>query len=302
LTNSLSFIPCEKSITTVKAITWHSWKDRLLAERLLRKTVIIENYLSENNHHWEETFWWLLARNYGMKVNADAFEAMARSLAPSILARHKNQLPQLEALLFGQAGLLRHRFREEYPRWLQKEYRFLKRKYGLSPIPYPIHFLRMRPGNFPTVRIAQLAGLLHKSMHLFSVLKETGTAKEIKKIFETTAGEYWNSHYRFDEISGHQPKKPGMDMIENILINTLVPVLFAYGHYHNDQHYKDRALQWLEETAAENNSIIRRFQQCGIQSSTAYDSQALIELKSRYCDEKKCLDCAIGNCLVSPEV
>ncbi|MBL7709885.1 MAG: DUF2851 family protein [Chitinophagaceae bacterium] len=295
---SSSFIPCEKTIHTVREITWKSWKERLLAERLLRKAAVVETYLQQNSYHWEATFWWLLARNFGIKVNADAFEAVARSLSITILAKHKSQIHQLEALLLGQAGLLNEDFTEDYPVMLQKEYTFYKNKYGLQPINNPVFSLRMRPGNFPAVRLAQLAMLVHHSVHLFSEIKEAAGVKNVKSRFDITANDYWHYHYRFDELSAFRKKKLGVDMIDNIIINTIVPVLFAYGNYHNEQPYKDKALQWLEETAAEKNVITKGFEKLGLENRVAYDSQALIELKNNYCHPKRCLDCVVGNAIL----
>ena len=248
---STAFIPCEKSIHSVRDITWRSWKERLLIERLLRKAGIVETYLQQNNYHWEETFWWMLARNFGMKVNAEAFEAIARSIPLSILAKHKNQIHQLEALILGQAGLLKESFEEDYPKLLQKEYKFLQSKYNLQPIQLPLFSLRMRPGNFPAIRLAELAMLVNESAHLFSKIKEAVSAKEIKQFFEVTANDYWHYHYQFDEASAFKKKRTGTTMIDNIIINTVAPVLFAYGSYHTENKYKDKALQCLEEIAAE---------------------------------------------------
>ncbi|MEJ0101172.1 MAG: DUF2851 family protein [Bacteroidota bacterium] len=295
LMNASSFIACEKSIHSVRDIVWNSWKERLLAERLLRKADIVKQFLQQSNYHWEESFWWLLARNFGMKVNAAAFEAIAKSIPLNILAKHKNQVQQLEALLFGQAGLLSTDFTEDYPTLLQKEYKFLQTKYNLKPVYERIYFLRMRPGNFPTIRLAQLAALVHESSHLFSRIKEAGSVKEIKNWFDISANDYWHYHYRFDEASSFKKKKPGSDMIDNIIINSIVPVLFVYGNYNNETRYKLKALQWLEDTAAENNSITNGFRLINIENKNAYDSQALIELKNEYCNKKRCLECSIGN-------
>lgn len=298
LMNSSSFIPCEKMIHSVRDIIWKSWKERLLAERLLRKAKIVVTYLQQNNFHWEETFWWLLARNFGMKVNADAFEDMARSFPVNILAKHKSQIHQLEALLFGQAGLLDSRVEEDYPKLLQKEYKFLQSKYKIKPIHIPLHFLRMRPGNFPTIRLAQLAMLVQGSAYLFSKIKEGSSVKAIRKLFDVTANDYWHYHYRFDETSSFKKKKLGDTMIDNIIINTVCPVLFAYGNYHNENKYKDKALKWLEQTTAETNSITKGFLKLNIENKNAYDSQALIELKNEYCNKKRCLECSVGNYLL----
>jgi hypothetical protein len=295
---SATFIPCSKSIHSVSALTWTSWKDRLLAERLLRKAETVKQYLSENKGHWEETFWWLLARNFGMHVNSEAFEAVARSIPLSMLARHKNQIHQLEALLLGQAGLLDEQFTEDYPRMLQKEYRFSSRKQQILKVHTPVLFLRMRPGNFPSIRLAQLAMLIHTSAHLFSRIKEMATLKEVKECFNITANDYWHYHYRLDKPSGFKKKNLGTAMIDNIIINTICPVLFAYGCYHKEEQYKDKALQWLRGTVAETSSITRGFRQMGVAMEDAADTQALLELKQAYCDQRKCLDCSIGNVIL----
>ena len=298
LMNSDSFIPCEKSIHTVKEIILDSWKERLLVERLLRKAVIIDTYLQQNNYHWEETFWWLLARNFGMKVNGDAFESVARSISINLLVRHKKNIHQVEAFLFGQAGFLDEQLKDDYPKLLKREYAFLKKKYSLKTIHLPIHFLRMRPGNFPTIRLAQLAMLITASTHLFSKIKESNFVTEVGKWFDITANDYWHYHYRFDEAAPFKKKKLGENMMNNIIINTIVPVLFAYGTYYNENNMREKALQWLEKTPAENNHITKGFQQLRIKNNTAFDSQALLELKNEYCHKKRCLECRVGNALL----
>jgi hypothetical protein len=300
--NSPSFVPCEKSIQQVTPIVWLSWKQRLLAERLQRKSAIVQQYLKETNDHWEETLWWLIAANFGIKVNAAAFEAVARSLPIQILAKHKSQVQQLEALLMGQAGLLENDFKEDYPLALKKEYRFLKTKYHLPAVHHPVHFLRMRPVNFPGIRLSQLAALIHGSSHLFSRIRETASVKELKQWLMVTASDYWHHHYVFDEASAFKKKTTGRQMIENIIINTVVPLLFAYGCLHKEDGYRNKALQWLEETAAEKNAVSGKWQHRGIENSNAFDSQALLELKTQYCDKKRCLECAVGNALLKGAV
>ena len=298
LMNATAFIPCEKSIQQVNMLTWKSWKDRLLAERLQNKAAIIFEQLAANNNHWEETFWWLLANNFGIKVNRDAFEKIARSLPVNILAKHKNQIHQLEALLFGQAGLLENNFADTYPAMLQKEYLFYKAKYKLQPIQASLFFLRMRPANFPSVRLAQLAMLINKSTSLFSVIKESHSLKEIKELLNVTANDYWHYHYLFDEASAFKEKKLGTQMINNILINTIIPIVFAYGLYNQEETYKSKALQWFEEIAPEKNNITNAWAGLGIENKNAFDSQALIQLKNEYCNKKRCLKCAVGNRLL----
>ena len=298
LMNATAFIPCQKSIHQADMLIWKSWKDRLLAERLQHKAAVIFNNLAANNNHWEETFWWLLANNFGIKVNSDAFEKIARSLPVSTLAKHKNQIHQLEALLFGQAGLLQINFTDSYPCMLQKEYLFYKAKYKLQPIQASLFFLRMRPANFPSVRLAQLSMLINKSSSLFSVIKESQSLKEIKQLLNVTANDYWHYHYVFDEATAYKEKNLGTQMINNILINTIIPIVFAYGLYNREEAYKNKALQWLEEIAAEKNNITNAWAGLGIENKNAFDSQALIELKNEYCNKKRCLNCAVGNRLL----
>ncbi|HWI91214.1 MAG TPA: DUF2851 family protein [Flavisolibacter sp.] len=298
LMNSVSFIPCANAVSKVKEITWLSWKERLLAERLTRKSSIVFKFLEENNAHWEESFWWMLARNFGMKVNSDAFESMARSIPVNILAKHKNQIHQLEAMLFGQVGLLNENFNEDYPKLLQREYNFLKKKYEFRPIHSSVHFLRMRPGNFPTIRLSQLAALIQNSAYLFSKILETEKVSEAKKLFDVTANDYWHYHYRFDEASGFRKKVIGKDMTGNVVVNTIVPVLFAYGLYHKEEKYKNKALRWLEELSSEVNTITKGFTSLKLSNKSAFDSQSLIELKTQYCEHKRCLQCALGNAIL----
>ena len=200
--------------------------------------------------------------------------------------------------MFGQAGMLNIDFKEDYPKLLQREYNFLKKKYRLAPIYIPVHFLRMRPGNFPTIRLSQLAALILNSAHLFSKFLETEQLQAIKKMFDVTANDYWHYHYRFDACSSFKKKVIGKDMIANVIINTIIPVLFAYGLYHKEEKYKNKAILWLEELSPEVNSITSGFDALKAANKSAFDSQAFIELKTQYCDNKHCLKCAIGNVLL----
>lgn len=293
-----SQIPCSGGVASVKDLVWMKWKERLVAERLQRKSEYVLQLLHNNHYHWEEVFWQLLARNFGLKVNADAFENIARSLPLTVLARHKNQLTTLEALLLGQARLLEGTFTGDYPQLLQREYYFYQHKYQLVQPPNQVHFLRMRPASFPTIRLAQLAMLLYNASHLFAWAKETESMDAIAARLNVKANDYWHYHYRPDEPSPFKEKRLGESMVNNILINTIVPALFTYGLYHQEQHYKDKALQWLETITAEKNSIIHNWQQLGIAVDNAWHSQSLTELKTQYCDKKRCLDCSVGNALL----
>lgn len=299
LLHSGEFIPCGKKILNMDDPAWHSWKDRLVAERLFRKAAMAGVFLRENNYHWAEAFWWLLARSFGSRLNADFFESLARSIPLSILARHKNQLNQLEALLLGQAGLLNGQWEEDYMILLQREYQFLQHKYGLTQVHGQPLFLRMRPVNFPTVRLAQLAMLIHQTSHLFARVKDAAELKEIYQWLDITANDYWHYHYRPGEISGFKPKKVGAVMIESIIINTIIPVLYTYGHFYKEEALKEKVLRWLTELPAESNTIIEGYANLGITTRNAFDSQAMLELKSSYCDQLRCLDCAVGITLLN---
>ncbi|MBX2924298.1 MAG: DUF2851 family protein [Chitinophagaceae bacterium] len=295
---SQSYIPCEKSVAAVPGLIWMSWKERIIAERLERKAITIKKYLDETSFHWEEVFWWMLARNFGITVNSNVFEEIARSVPVTILAKHKLQIHQLEAFLFGQAGLLQQRFRESYPLMLQKEFRFYKKKYGFKRVSQPVHFLRMRPQSFPTIRLAQLAVLIHRSSHLFSEVKQATDLQEIRKLLGVTANDYWHYHYRFDEETAFAEKTLGHQMINNILINTIVPVVYAYGHLNSEEAFKNKAVNWLNDIPAEENAITRQWKLLGITSQSAFDSQAINELAKRYCCNKRCLSCAVGNAVL----
>jgi hypothetical protein len=298
--NNMSHIPCESEWLNHGWIADEKWLDQLLHERLFKRSEKIKEYVVKSQGHWGEVFWWMLARNFGYKVNADAFEALGFSLPLSLITRHKHQIHQLEAMLMGQTGLLSGKFSDQYAKLLQREYLFLKIKYKLKPVPIPVQFLRMRPQNFPTLRLAQLARLINESVHLFNVVKECDDLDLLKKKFRVTANDYWNDHYRFDETSARKEKMLGNSMIENLFINTVIPVLFAYGIYHNDKHVIKKAIDWMYSLQPENNVITAIYERVGLTVKSAAESQALYELKKDYCDQKRCLECFIGKSFLFP--
>ncbi len=296
LIQSSSRIPCQNHIHTIDEFYIKSWLDRLVIERLERKTASILSSLKMNHNNWEETFYQFLARNFGLKINAEPFELLAKSLPVKVLAKHKNNLHQIEALLFGQAGLLNRKFKNEYPNALKKEYRFLQKKFSLKPIELHLwKFLRLRPANFPTIRIAQFAQLIFQSSHLFSKILECKTVKELDKPFNINTSAYWDTHYNFDTPSTNKKKKLGKTAVNTIIINTIIPFLFIYGKQKANNAYQKKALQLLENIPSENNNIIKNWQQLKVRTKSAYDSQALLQLKNEYCNNKKCLYCVIGN-------
>jgi hypothetical protein len=280
------FIPCERVIATVGEEVWREWKQRLLLQRLQRRALLIRSWLEENRQHWEETTWWLLARNFGLTVNGSAFEAIGRSLPIRLLARHRGDTFGLQALLLGQAGLLDKEYpglpEEGFPALLQKEYGYLQKKYRLVPIQTPPRFLRMRPAHFPTVRLAQLAALLSGHTGWFAAILEADEPGDLGDWLRVEAG----------------GKKLGQIMKNSLLINTFVPLLYAYGWLRGEPACQEKALRWLREARPESNAVLTGWMRLGVVNKNAADSQALLELKSGYCDPKKCLDCAIGKVLL----
>jgi len=302
LLKSERWIACEDEINKVDPFILRFWFSALMIERLQSKTTEILAILEQNKNNWNETFYHLLARNFGMKTNAIPFELLAKSLPLNILSKHKNDLFQIEALLFGQAGLLNETLLgDDYFLSLRNEYSYLYKKYGLSGIESHLwKFMRLRPINFPTIRIAQLAKLIHHSSALFSRILETEDPKELQKLFDVSASEYWDIHYRFNKTSEENRKKTlGETVFNNLIINTIAPLLFVYGDQHLDQAMKDRALLLLEKTAPESNQIIRKWNELGIDSRSAFETQALLQLKNTYCTNKKCLNCQLGAKIVT---
>ncbi len=289
------WIPCHNHFHTVPQMTRTLWLDRMLVERLEQKTTAIREALERNGGDWEETFYQFLARNFGLKVNAEPFEMLARSLPQRILARHKDNLPQLEALLFGQSGLLPDDCADIYPNELKKEYDFLRKKYGLTPIEaVQWRFLRLHPGNFPTIRLAEFARLTAQSAHLFSKVLEVEKQGDIEALFNVKLDGYWLSHYTFGQESPKKNKSLGKEAIRLLTINTIVPFLFLYGKMRGEEAFKDKALQLLEALPPEKNSVISGWERLGVEPPSAYQTQGLLQLKNVYCDKKRCLECAVG--------
>ncbi len=294
-----TWIPCQHHFSKVKEITKNLWLDRLLVERLENKTTDIIRSLEINKNNWEETFYQFLARGFGVKVNTEPFEQLARSLPLLILGKHKNSLFQLEALLFGQAGMLEIDFKDDYPIRLQKEYNFLKKKYNLQSIHSESwKYMRMRPANFPSIRIAQFATLVYQSSHLFSKILAVQNVKEIEHMFEVKISNYWQTHYVFDKPSIKRKKSLGKNSIHLLIINTIAPFLFLYGKSIDRESLKEKALELLEELQSEKNTIINEWRKLGMNPSSAYQSQALLHLKKNYCDKKNCLNCSIGHAIL----
>ena len=298
---NMSRVPCEAERTRLGIMPGEPWKEQLVRDRLETKASLILSNLEFLTGHWEEVFWWQVARNFGYSVNADAFEEMARSLPLSMVSRHRNLIQQVEALLLGQCGLLGGKYEDPYALLLQREYRFLRHKYGLSMIRTPVKFLRMRPSNFPTVRLAQLSMLIHGSHQLFSVVRELHTIGEVRALFSITANDFWHYHYRLDKSADFMQKTLGKTMVDNIIINTVIPTIYAYGKHRQDNQFIEKSLRWLHETSAEMNTVTRIFFGEGNTAVSAFDTQAVLELEKNYCAFKRCLECEIGRKLLTEE-
>jgi len=301
LLDAKTWIACENQFHKIDPLLLQLGFNRLMIERLENKTNDILTRLQQNNNDWNETFYQILARMFGFKVNALPFELLAKSLPLQILAKHKNNLSQLEALLFGNSGLLHEELiGDDYFLALRDEYSFLHKKYGLKGIEGHLwKFMRLRPGNFPTVRISQLAALVHRSNGLFSKILEMEKLDDISELFKVKASGYWNEHYRFNKPSPRNSKKEmGENSINTLIINVVIPFLFVYGELQNKTVLKNRALDFLEQLPPESNSILKKWAELGIEGRSAFETQALIQLKNNYCDRKKCLNCQIGVKLV----
>ncbi|HEY3388014.1 MAG TPA: DUF2851 family protein [Prolixibacteraceae bacterium] len=303
LIKSHDWIGCASLLYQVDPFRIKFFLNGIVIERLKQKIDAISKVLTETKEDWGETFYCMLARSFGLKENALPFEMVARSLPQSVLARHHDSLFQIEALLFGQAGLLGDElFGDEYYLELRKEYRFLAVKYGLKPIAGHLwKFMRMHPGNFPTIRLAQFASLIFHSKGLFSAVVEANNLEDLKKLFMVEASEYWDKHYSFNKPSVTRKKVFGDQIFRLIVINVVVPFYFLYGESQNKLFLKDKALDILEQVPAENNSSINRWAEAGVVAANALESQALLQLQHNYCEPRKCLDCTIGHKIILHE-
>jgi len=268
------FVPCERQLSAVGAGVWQQWMRTLATRRLQRRALVIFGWLEHLRQDWEETTWWLMARSLGQPVNAAVFEAVARSLPLRLLRRHRLHGPTLEALLLGQAGLLKEAAPEiaHGGAGAYREYIFWQKKYGLRPVSPPVSFLRMRPGHSPEQRLTQLAALLADGKGWFSIVRDAATMEEVLQALGGVKG-------------------LGAEMRRGMLINAFIPVLFAYGQ-------TEKALRWLEELKVERNATVRSWQGLGVVAADAAGSQALLELKNEYCNARRCLECAIGRAVL----
>ena len=290
-----SYPPCYRIIPSLPPFTAHSWMTALQMERFEQKATLLNERLKRCQGNWEDAFFITLARNFGFGLNGDAFETWAHRLPFRAVDKHRNDLFQIEAIFFGQAGILEDSDGDGYYLRLKKEYTYLQHKFGLIPMDASLwRFLRLRPANFPHIRIAQLACLYHRAYGLLSRIMETETLQGVRDILKGGTSEYWLTHYTFGGSSPSRPKTLSNTSLDLLIINTVVTFLYAYGLHKGNRVLCARAGSFLEELKAENNYITRMWEQCGMKASNAADSQALIQLKKEYCYKKKCLYCRIG--------
>lgn len=305
LVNNPHTIACQDEIRKVDPIFVRHWLNSLLIERLQGKSEAILKILAATGNDWDETFYRLLSRYFGFRVNTEPFEMLAAALPFRIIRKHSDNVFQIEALLFGTAGLLdaglfTEALSDEYYKNLFKEYSILSAKYSLQPLHgWLWKFSRLRPSNFPTVRLSQLAVMLSVSGGLFSRVTEAMDIKGIRELFEVSATEYWDDHFVFGKKSARVIKNTGSQAIDIFLINAVIPVIFVYGKERAYQDIVERALSFMDQVPPEENVIVREWDDAGIFAESAFYTQALIQLRNEYCKKRKCLNCRIGNKVIS---
>jgi hypothetical protein len=289
-----SWIFCEKQLKDVKEFTLKNWQERLFFERLERKSNPIFELLKETNNDWEAVLFCLLAKNFGLNTNGEIFLKIAQSIPFSIIRKESFEVENLEGLLVGNAGLLDLEKEDNYFKDLKFRYFYLLHKYQLErKIIEPVQFFKHRPDNFPTIRLSQLANLYHSQQNLFSIISISNSVKSIYKTFDVSVSNYWQNHYQFDKESPKKKKNLSKSFVDLVLINTIIPLQFAYSKSQGKEISED-LIQLINEVSPEKNAIMDKFSSFGIKSKNAFETQSLLQLKNEYCNKSRCLDCAIG--------
>ncbi|MDO9511973.1 MAG: DUF2851 family protein [Bacteroidales bacterium] len=292
--NSKESIPCKSYFKFMSKLTVSAMTEKALVERLTQKAKEIDRIYILCNQHLEQTFYYLLAGCFGLKSNVQAFEMMARVLPLDLLMKHNDRIDQMEAMMYGVAGMLDDPSEDEYVLKLKSEFDFLQHKYGLVKLqPHIWKYMRMRPVSFPGIRIAQFAALLSKFPRLLNMMPGKVSYEQLLDILDVTASAYWDNHYRFGQLVAGKPKQTGHDFKLNLIINAIIPYYFWRSSEVSSNGYLDLALNLLEETPAESNSVIKTWKIAGAKVKHAFDSQGLYGLKTKYCDLRRCLDCRI---------
>lgn len=292
------WIYCERQIADTDAFRLSAWLERLFFERLERKAGQVKSWKEFIGSDWEALLFRMLARNFGLNHNAEAFSEMSLLLPFSVVRKERKEVLRLEALFMGICGLLDESKEDQYHRQLQGEFRHLSQKYGLDErISQPVQFFKLRPDNFPTLRLSQLAALYQQSPNLFAAIVAASSSKELHRILRASATPYWETHYLFDRPSARKKKEMSGGFIDLLIINTIVPLRFLYGQARGDLTAEE-LVTLLRELRPESNAIIEKFVTLGIVAGNAFESQALLQLKSQYCANARCLECAVGDQLL----
>jgi hypothetical protein len=289
-----SWVFCEKQISTIDDFVVRNWQERLFFERLERKSKSIHDLLEQTNNDWEAVLFCLLAKNFGLNTNGDVFFKIAKSIPFSTIRKESFEQENLEALLFGNAGLLDGEKEDNYCRSLRSRFDYLRHKYQLEKCSFePVQFFKHRPDNFPTIRLSQLASLYHIEQNLFSKICKINSVAAVYETFKVNALDYWQDHYQFDKKSPVKKKMLSKSFIDLIVINTIVPVLFAFAKSQG-REISENLVELINQVSPEKNAIIEKFSYFGIKSTNAFQTQSLLQLKNEYCNKSKCLECAIG--------
>lgn len=293
------WINCEHDINTIDSFVFTHWFDRLYFERLKHKSEQIQEILTRTNSNWEATLFVLLAKNFGLKINTDAFMNFATSFNFSIVRKVSSKPEQVEALFFGQSSLLSNKFESEYFRKLKEDYEYLKLKFKLTPISNnQVQFFRLRPNNFPTIRLSQLASLYSLYQNLFSKVIEINTIDGFYDLLNVSTSKFWETHYTFEKESKKSVKKLTKSFVDLLLINTIIPLKFMYLKNLGKSDFSS-VISIIEKIKPEKNIIISNFNDLKIKSNNAFETQALLQLKNEYCNKQRCLECAIGKELLN---
>jgi hypothetical protein len=289
-----SWIFCEKELNSVDHFVVKNWQERLFFERLERKSEPIQELLAQTNNDWEAVLFCLLAKNFGLNTNGDVFLEISSSIPFSIIRKESFEQENLEALLFGNSGLLDSEKEDNYYKDLKYRFDYLSNKYQIERRVFePVQFFKHRPDNFPTIRLSQLASLYHIEQNLFSKISSVQSLAAVYELFKVDAFYYWQDHYQFDKISPKKRKRLSKSFIDLIVINTIIPILFAFARSQGKE-ISENIMELINQIAPEKNAIIEKFKSFGIKSVNAFDTQSLLQLKKGYCNKGKCLECAIG--------
>ena len=294
LSSPKSWINCENQIASVDTFIFSNWQERLFFERLERKAIPIEQLLRDTENDWEAVLFCMLAKNFGLNTNGEIFLKIAKAIPFSVIRKESFEVENLESLFFGAADLFPIDIQDNYTKDLKNRFDYISQKHQLKKIILePVQFFKHRPDNFPTIRLAQLAMLYCKEHNLFSKLNTAKTLEELYHLFEISTSDYWLTHYQFDKESLKKKKKFSKSFIDLLVINTIVPIQFAYSKSQGKE-VSESLLNLIREIDPEKNVIMEKFSGFGVKPRNAFETQSLLQLKNEYCNRGKCLQCAVG--------